>query len=244
MLLMQGDCLENMSNIPDKSVDMVLCDLPYGITKCKWDSVIPFERLWTNWKRVCKQNAAIVLTASQPFTTDLIVSNRKWFKYNWVWNKVGRTTGFLNANKAPLRTTEDICVFYQNQCTYNPQKTHGKPYTAHTGTGIIQVYNKKDVIRITKNEDGLRYPKNLISFNVNREKHGHPTQKPVELISYLIRTYTNEGETVLDNCMGSGTTGVSCVYEKRNFIGIELEEKYFEIAKKRIEDASCLLSGQ
>lgn len=238
--LMQGDCLERMKEIPDGSVDMILCDLPYGTTACKWDTVIPFEPLWAQYRRIAKKNAAIVLTASQPFTTALIASNMRDFRYCWVWDKA-LPTGHLNAKRQPLRVTEDVAVFYREQPTYVPQKTSGhKRKVARTqyvksGDGS-QVYGAES--RDTFYDSTERYPTGIIEIsNARQVGKVHPTQKPVALMEYLIRTYTQEGETVLDNCMGSGTTGVACVNTNRNFIGIEKDEKYFEIARARIETA-------
>ena len=236
--LMQGDCLDRMKEIPDGSVDMVLADPPYGTTQCKWDSVIPFEPMWEQLKRVLKHNGAIVMTASQPFTSALVMSNVKMFKYCWVWDKVNRPTGHLNAKKMPLRQTEDVVVFYSNPPSYNPQMTQGKPYTA---TGSKQSSNYGSQVKSTTVcADGLRYPRELI--RIAADERGtvgriHPTQKPVALMEYLIKTYTNEGETVLDFTMGSGTTGVAAKNLGRSFIGIELDQDYFEIAKGRINDA-------
>lgn len=230
--LMHGDCLELMKQLPDASVDMILCDLPYGTTACKWDSVIPFEPLWVQYRRIAKKNAAIVLTASQPFTTALIASNMMEFRYDLTWCK-SQATGFYNANRMPLRAHEDIAVFYRQAPKYNPQKTAGEPYRQRRGSPS-DVYHGKDMHETIS--DGGRYPLSWKMFKRDKEKI-HPTQKPVALMEYLIRTYTNEGETVLDNCMGSGTTGVACVNTGRNFIGIEMDDKYFEIAQRRIEDA-------
>lgn len=224
-----------MKDIPDKSIDMILCDLPYGVTaRNKWDCVIPFEKLWEQYKRVIKENGAIVLTATQPFTTDLIQSNRKCFKYSLVWSK-GQVTGFLNAKKQPLRSHEDILVFYQKPPTYNPEMTKGKKVLKSTGCDSTN-YGK---FTYKPHYSEWYYPKSIIEIPQKRFKGGHPTQKPVELMEYLIKTYTNEGETVLDNCMGSGTTGVACKNLNRNFIGIELDEKYFDIAQKRIKAAQA-----
>jgi len=234
--LMQGDCLEAMREIPDASVDMVLTDPPYGTTACKWDSVIPFEPMWEQLKRVAKRNGAIVMTASQPFTSALVMSNVKMFKYSWVWDKVNRPTGHLNAKKMPLRQTEDVLVFYKSPPTYNPQMTQGKPYTA-TGSKRSQNYGSQ-VKSTTVCADGLRYPRDLLKISADeRGTVGriHPTQKPVALMEYLIKTYTNEGETVLDFTMGSGTTGVAAKNLNRSFIGIELDETYFSIAQERID---------
>jgi site-specific DNA-methyltransferase (adenine-specific) len=228
--LMQGDCLELMKGIADKSVDMILCDLPYGVTaRNKWDCVIPFEKLWEQYERVVKERGAIVLTATQPFTTDLIQSNRKWFKYSLVWSK-SQVTGFLNAKKQPLRSHEDILVFYQKQPTYNPKMVIGKRVLKSTG-GDSTNYGK---FTYKPHYSEQYYPKSIIEIPQKRFKGGHPTQKPVELMEYLVKTYTNEGETVLDNCMGSGSTGVAAVNCNRNFIGIELDKTYFNIAKERI----------
>lgn len=230
--LMQGDCLELMKNISDKSVDMILCDLPYGTTKNKWDSVIPFEPLWEQYNRVIKDNGAIVLFSQMPFTVDLVASNYKDFRYEWIWEKL-TASGHLNANRMPMKKHENILAFYKKLPTYNPQFTEGKPYVATYSTHSSNYGKQKD--NITTINDGKRYPVDIIKFNNDRGLH--PTQKPVELLEYLIKTYTNEGETVLDNCMGSGSTGVACVNTNRNFIGIELDKGYFEIAKSRIEQA-------
>lgn len=246
--LLQGDCLELMKQIPDKSVDMILCDLPYGTSASSWDKRINIEKLWSEYKRILKNNRAIVLFAQQPFTSLLITSNLKQYKYNWIWEK-DNGTNFLNSKYCPLKITEDICVFGDGAISYvkngenliyNPQFSKGKPYKIISG----KQKNNSAVVRGGKNgredignyktvNDGKRYPKNLIKFNRDRDKL-HPTQKPVALLEYLIKTYTNEGETVLDNCMGSGSTGVACVNTNRKFIGMELEEKYFEVAKDRI----------
>lgn len=238
MNLMKGDCLEMMKLIADGSVDMVLCDLPYGTTQCPWDSVIPFEALWTEYRRICK--GAVVLTAAQPFTSALIMSNVSDFKYSWIWDKA-LPTGHLNAKKQPLRRTEDVAVFYRSQPTYNPQKTTGhkrkvaRTKYEKTGDGS-QVYGAES--RDTFYDSTERYPMGIIEIsNAKQTGKVHPTQKPVALMEYLIRTYTNEGDTVLDNTMGSGTTGVAAVNTGRNFIGIERDDKYFAIAQKRIEDA-------
>jgi len=226
----QRDCIEGMRMLPDKSIDMILCDLPYGTTACKWDSVIPFEPLWEQYERVIKGNGAIVLTASQPFTTALANSNLRLFRYAWVWEKE-QGVNFLMAKKQPLKVHEDILVFYKKQPTYNPQMTKGKPYISGKGdSGDVTGRVKKIQ---TKNE-GTRYPRSVIRFN--REVGLHPTQKPVALFEYLIRTYTNEGEIVLDNCMGSGTTAVAAVRTNRKFIGFELEREYVEIANKRLDN--------
>jgi len=235
MVLILGDCLEKMALIPDGSVDAIITDPPYGTTACKWDSVIPFEPMWDQLKRIIKPNGAIVLFGSQPFTSALIMSNPKMFKYCWVWDK-GKGTGFLNAKKQPLRSCEDVTVFYSKQPTYNPQKTQGKPYLCKKG-GPTDNYRKDSKPEIITENSGGRCPLTLISFSRDNDKE-HPTQKPVALLEYLIKTYTNEGETVLDFTMGSGTTGVACVNTGRNFIGIEKDAGYFEIAKQRIGEAN------
>ena len=233
--LLHGDCLELMKGIPDGSVDMVLADPPYGTTQCKWDSIIDLPLMWEQLKRVIKPNGAIVMTASQPFTTTLIASNIKQFKYNWVWNK-RQGTGFLNAKKQPLRSCEDVAVFYKKQPVYNPQMRLGfTPYVCKQGETKTENYGKQSGA-ITKS-DGSRYPLTLLEFARDKSKI-HPTQKPIELMEYLIKTYTNEGEVVLDFAMGSGTTGVACKNLGRDFIGIELDDDYFNIASKRINEMS------
>ena len=246
--LYHGDCLELMNEIPDGSVDMVMADLPYGTTACKWDSVIPFEPLWAAYRRVCKKNAAIVLTASQPFTTTLIASNMKMFKYCWVWEK-NRPTGSQHARNRPMSKHEDIVVFSaapmghasqlkDKRMIYNPQGVvaTGRQKTVkakgfhgnHIGARPNQVGVKYDVF--------TGFPQTVLAF-AKEEDHIHPTQKPVALMEYLIKTYTNEGMTVLDNTMGSGTTGVACINTGRGFIGIEQDEKYCGIAATRISGA-------
>ena len=235
--LLHGDCLELMKDIPDKSVEMILADLPYGTTACKWDTVIPFVPLWEQYERIIKDNGVIVLFGSEPFSSALRMSNKKIYKYDWVWEK-NQPTGFLNAKKQPLRIYEMIHIFYKKQSTYNPQFTDGVPYTL-TPRSSPSAYGAHSLT--TTSNSGYRYPRNLIKFSVDNNKQKkeryHPTQKPVSLLEYLIRTYTNEGELVLDNTMGSGSTGVACVNTNRKFIGIELDDKYFEIAKRRIIEA-------
>ena len=230
--LLQGDCLELMKDILDGSVDMILADLPYGTTQNKWDSVIPLEPLWEQYERVIKDNGAIVLTASQPFTTDLIASNRQLYKYVWYWQKT-KPSNHLNAKRQPLRTIEDIVVFYKKQATYNPKMTKREKPIIGKDTGSQKTYGKTR--GGYSKEYTHRYPVNLLRFP--RDKQVHPTQKPVALFEYRIKSYTNEGETVLDNVMGSGTTGVACKNLNRNFIGIELDEEYFKIAQSRIESS-------
>lgn len=229
----QGDCLELMKEIPDKSIDMILCDLPYGTTRNKWDSIIPFDELWKHYSRIIKDNGAIVLFSQSPFDKKLACSNLKLFRYEWIWDK-GNGTGFLNADRMPLKLHENILVFYKKLPTYNPQKTQGKPYKTKN-KGLSSNYGKFSTDYGVDNTNGLRYPVDIIKFN--KQNGYHPTQKPVALNEYLIKTYTNEGETVLDNCMGSGSAGVACVNTNRNFIGFEINEGYFDIAKKRIEEA-------
>jgi site-specific DNA-methyltransferase (adenine-specific) len=231
--LMKGDCLELMKRIPDNSVDMILCDLPYGTTQNKWDSIIPFDGLWAEYKRICR--GAVVLTAAQPFTSALVMSNAAWFKQALVWKK-NIASNFLNANRQHLMRHEDILVFSAKKPTYNKQMGTGKAYTQKrsgrddTGDNYGAIGERTDTVN-----DGARNPISVLEFD--REVGMHPTQKPIALMEYLIRTYTNEGMTVLDNCMGSGTTGVACANTGRKFIGIEMDEKYFEIAKNRVESA-------
>lgn len=237
--LYRGDCLEVMNVIPDKSIDMILCDLPYGTTACKWDIIIPFEPLWEQYKRIIKDNGAIVLFASQPFTSLLIASNLKKYKHCWVWNKKF-AANFVMAKYQPLKIHEDIIVFGYNTVNYYPQKTQrdipiklGKNVSKSGSVNLAYAKDKyKNKIYNDKN------PESILFFNTRAEgqKKLHQTQKPVELCEYLIKTYTNEGETVLDNCMGSGSTGVAARNTGRFFIGVEKEDYIFEIAKKRIED--------
>ena len=239
--LIRGDCLIEMPKIESGRVDMVLTDPPYGTTACKWDSIIPLEPMWKQLHRVIKPNGAIVMTASQPFTTTLIASNMKMFRYCWVWEK-SKATGFLNAKKQPLRASEDVVVFYGKQSTYNPQMTEGSAYNK----GVRKQQSRGDVYgafkQVKVSTDGGRYPRSVQYFKTAESEGGHhKSQKPVALMEYLIKTYTNEGDTVLDFTMGSGTTGVACANLNRNFIGIEMDEAYFEIAKRRIEEANGTL---
>lgn len=226
-----GDCLEVMKEIDDKSIDMILCDLPYGVTACKWDAVIPFEPLWEQYERIIKDNGAIVLTASQPFTTKLINSNIELFRYCWVWEKE-QGVNFLMAKKQPLKVHEDICIFSKQQTKYNPQMTKGKQYIRSDKGDSGEVTGK--VKKIQTQNEGTRYPRSIIQFK--RETGLHPTQKPVALFEYLIKTYTDEGDIVLDNCIGSGTTAIAALNTGRFFIGIEKEQKYYDIANKRIKE--------
>lgn len=225
-----------MREIETGSVDMILCDLPYGTTSCKWDSIIPFDELWEQYDRIIKDNGAIILTADEPFTSQLINSNIKNFRYKWIWEKP-YSTGFMNANKMPLKNVEDVLVFYKRLPLYNPQGV--KPINK-------KQIRKKDKETTIYNDMGLKegeytqkftnYPKQIIKTS-KKDTGFHPTQKPTELFEYIIKTYTNEGETVLDNCIGSGTTAVACINTGRSFIGIEKETEYIEIANKRIEEA-------
>ena len=225
------DCLDGMKRIPDKSVDMILCDLPYGLTASKWDTVIPSELLWEQYERVIKDNGAIVLFGNEPFSSHLRMSNIKNYRYDWKWDKV-RGSNFATVNRRPFNSFEDIMVFYKKQPTYNPQFWQGKPYEqkqGYVGEGKQTGLSRKEVV--TKS-DGRRYPLSIIRFS--KENGLHPTQKPVPLFEYLIKTYTNKNETVLDNCMGSGTTAIACMNTNRNYIGFELDEDYYELASKRI----------
>lgn len=235
--LYQGDCLDLIKDIPDGSVDLVLCDLPYGTTRNKWDCIIPLDRLWEQYKRIIKDNGAIVLFSAEPFTSLLITSNMQWFRYDLIWAKT-QGSDFLNANRKPLRSHENICVFYKKQPTYNPQKTEGKPYKAKSGKITSSNFGKFNGNHYTENKDGKRCPLTVLNFSGEHNTgKQHPTQKPIDLLEWIIKTYTNAEETVLDNCMGSGTTGVACVNTNRKFIGMELERGYFEIAEKRIAEA-------
>lgn len=238
--LMQGDCLDLMKSIPDSSVDMILCDLPYGTTACKWDAVIPFNALWGQYHRVLKPGSAIVLHASQPFTTLLIASNMKGYCYNWAWDKKFGAN-FAQAKRQPLKTHEDICIFSHDgrMPRYSPiMIKRDKPIKLGKNTGMT------NAIPLVTNSsyDGKiydeKYPDSQLHFSCREERGLHPTQKPTTLAKYLIETYTHEGMTVLDNCMGSGTTGIACVNTGRKFIGIEMDERYFKIAKDRIEVAA------
>jgi len=230
--LHHGDCLEVMRGFSDNSIDMIMCDPPYGTTACKWDSIIDLQLMWEQLKRVIKPNGAIVMTAGQPFTSVLICSNLNNFKYSWAWVK-DNGTGWLNAKKQPLRSFEDICVFYKEQPQYNPQMRKGhKAYKCLQGEKKTENYGSQK--ESFSESDGERYPLNVLKFNRDKCKL-HPTQKPVELLSYLIATYTSKGDTVLDFTMGSGSTGVAAHNQGCSFIGIEKDDKYFDIAKNRID---------
>jgi len=236
----QGNCLDLMQQIDDKSIDLILCDLPYGTTDCKWDIVIPFEPLWAQYSRIIKDHGAILLFSQQPFTTDLINSNRKFFRYEIIWEKA-RAVGFLNANKMPLRCHEVILVFYKKLPTYNPQFSEGKPYKKSNSISTTSIYRSYKPVRHSNN--GTRYPRDVIRISGGNEGHWHPTQKPVYLLEYLIKTYTHKHQIVLDNCCGSGSTGVACMNTDRNFILMEQDEAVMAIARKRIE-SNKLLAGK
>ena len=235
------DCIgENgMCRLPDKSIDMILADLPYGTTACKWDTIIPFESLWEQYERIIKDNGAIVLTASQPFTTELIESNRELYRYNLVWDK-DKAFGVFQAKIMPLKKHEDICIFYKNKPTYNPQMKKADPErirplsNANKNGAKNNITNSSNCKTADDYDPSLRYPDSILKFSRPVSKFIHPTQKPVALFEYLIKTYTNEGNIVLDNCIGSGTTAVACLKTNRKFIGFEKEGKYYNIALKRI----------
>ena len=235
----QGDCLELMKDIPDGSIDMILCDLPYGTTACKWDVIIPFEPLWEQYKRVIKMGGAVALFCKQPFTSLVVQSNLDWWRYELIWQKE-KGTDFGHANHKPLNAHENIEIFYNKQPTYNKQMLKGTPYTKKNNRN-----NDKTDLNFSSDNSGIwvnkgeRTPVSVLKFardNIHKGKNLHPTQKPVKLLEWLIKSYTNEGETVLDNCMGSGSTGVACVNTNRNFIGYELDEEYFKIAEKRLQN--------
>ena len=241
---MLGDCLERMKEIKDGSVDMVMVDPPYGTTACKWDSVIPLERMWKQLKRVTKERAAILIMASQPFTSILLTSKLNWFRHDWIWYK-NKPSGYFNAKFSPLRSHESVLVFaQQGRTTFNavmePRSKNSHTKGAQTGT-YDSVYHGKEVASRAIGKDDLSRPKSIQQINcihwTSEEKEKHPTQKPVALMEYLIKTYTNRNETVLDFAMGSGTTGVACKNLHRNFIGIELDPDYFKIAEERIQNA-------
>ncbi len=236
--LLCGDCLSLLKDVPENSIDSIIADLPYGITQAKWDCEINLDQLWIEYKRVAKPNASFVLFASQPFTSKLISSNIKEFKYCWYWEKE-QGTGFLNSKKQPLRCIEEICIFYKEQCTYNPQmvqlaeiRKNKLPTKSSELIGHVKSFNQKnDYVVYTHS-----FPKNILKFSREKgNKKFHSTQKPLELMKYLVKTYTNEGDMVLDNVMGSGTTGVACKELNRNFIGIELDQEMFNLAQKRID---------
>ena len=245
------DCLEGMKRIPDGSIDAVICDLPYGVLNEQseggsWDSVIPFDKLWAQYKRICKPTAAIVLFAQGMFTANLMHSNPKMWRYNLIWDKVLRK-GFLNANRMPLRQHEDIVVFYKELPTFNPQMEPCLPHQRNHGRGVggnptNRCYGKFNEIPVNITDE--KFPGSILTYNRghNKESWLHPTQKPVDLLRYLVLTYTNEGDTVLDNCMGSGTTAIACIKERRHFIGFELSKEYFDKAVRRIKAEQAQLT--
>lgn len=234
--LHNGDCLEYMKTLPAQSVDAILTDLPYGTTACAWDTVIPFDDMWKAVKHVLKPDGAFVTTASQPFTSLLVCSNLRWFRYEWIWEKGFGKEPFAK-NKRPMKSHENVCVFYKIQPKFNAQRTKGKPYTdKRVNQKIKSKHYIKDRIGIKNN--GNREPISVIYFLHGNQNQTHPTQKPVALYEYLVQTYTNPGDTVLDMCMGSGTTGVACIELGRDFVGCELDPEYFQIAERRIEQAS------
>jgi len=237
-----GDCLDLMREIPDKSIDMILCDLPYGTTQNKWDTVIPLDQLWAQYKRIRKPNAAIVLTAQTPFDKVLGVSNLAELKYEWIIEK-DKATGFLNCRRMPMKAHENILIFYKQLPVYNPQmylknEQDIRRNKKRSGSSNYGAFNYS--VELYKTVDqSIGYPKSIIKTIYNRSGFTHPTQKPVALFEYLIKTYTNEGATVLDNCAGSGTTGVACINLKRNYILIEQDKGYCAIAEQRIQEATC-----
>lgn len=236
--LLCGDCLELMNRIPNGSIDMALSDLPYGTTRCRWDTPINLQELWKQYRRVVKENGAIVLFSAQPFTTELISSNKAMYRYEWIWRKT-QPSGFMNAKKMPLRTHENIEIFYRKPPTYNPQMTHGHQRKTATAYGTRESDGSSCYGREERNytyDSTDRYPVDVLQYSTgDKAKRLHPTQKPVDLLEYLVKTYTNPGETILDNCMGAGSTGIACMNTGREFVGIELDPEYYQIAKERIE---------
>jgi site-specific DNA-methyltransferase (adenine-specific) len=232
-----GETINEMSKLPSKSIDMILCDLPYGTTQCKWDSVIPFDMLWKEYTRIIKDNGAIVLTASQPFTSNLVMSNPKLFRYSLVWEK-SKSTGYLNSKKMPMRSHEDILVFYKNLPTYNPQMVDGDPYDKGKAHRPTDVYREQKGEIHVKNETGKRYPRSVQYFKTaeSEGKVYHPTQKPISLMEWLVKTYSNEGDMVLDNTIGGGTTAIACIRTNRKYIGIDVSEEYINITNQRINE--------
>ena len=250
--LVKGDCLVEMQNIPDKSVDAIICDLPYGTTACKWDTIIPFEPLWVQYKRIIKDNGAIVLFGSQPFTSALVMSNPKWFKYQFIWDKK-QSGNFQLAKYQPLKVHEDICIFGNGRVNYYPimeaaDISKNRPNKKEMGNTTGLKHLSSGIYSYSENRDETkRFPKSILEYHArngecNSLNRVHPTQKPVQLLEYIIKTYTNEGETVLDSTMGSGSTGVAAKQLNRSFIGIEMDDKYFQIASKRINEAQPSVS--
>jgi site-specific DNA-methyltransferase (adenine-specific) len=248
--LILGDCLEGMKQIPDGSVDCIICDLPYGTTRNPWDSVIPLDKLWEQYERVIKPNGAIALFSQQPFTSVLVASNMSMFKYEWIWEK-DSGTGLLNSKYAPMKIHENICVFSKSAACFVKDKAKAMSYNPQMRTGFAPYkskannfgsnYDTRYMKEVVAESNGERYPIDIIKFNRDRDKV-HPTQKPVDLIAYLVRTYTNEGDTVLDNCMGSGTTAIACIKERRHFIGFKLNKEYFDKAVRRIKAEQAQLT--
>jgi len=235
--IINGECIHEMSKIPNGTIDMILCDLPYGTTQCKWDTIIPFNDLWEQYIRIIKPNGAIVLTACQPFTSNLVMSKPNLFRYSLVWEK-SKSTGYLNSKKMPMRSHEDILVFYKNLPTYNPQMTEGLPYDKGKANRPTDVYREQKGEIHVKNDTGLRYPRSVQYFKTaeSEGKVYHPTQKPISLMEWLIKTYTNENDIVLDNCIGSGTTAIAAIRTNRRYIGIELDINFYNITNQRIEE--------
>jgi site-specific DNA-methyltransferase (adenine-specific) len=230
----QGDCLQLMKQVESNSVNLILCDLPYGVTaRNEWDKIIPIDKLWEQYKRIIKDNGAIVLTATQPFASMLIMSNLKMFRYEWIWKK-SQGTGHLNAKKQPLRNHEQVLIFYKNQPTYNPQIVGYEKRKVKRSGKQSKNTDYREFIEIAESDYEGRYPVTIQYFNRDKYKC-HPTQKPVELFEYLIKTYSKEGDLVLDNCIGSGTTALACIRTNRSFIGMELSTEYVEIANERIQ---------
>lgn len=230
--VIQGDCIQVMKDIDDESIDMVLCDLPYQVTNLPWDTIIPFEPLWAAYKRIIKKNGAIVLTASQPFTSKLVMSNLEMFKYEWIWEK-SKSTGFLDCSYRPMRSHENILVFYTEKPTYNAQKEEGEPWNRGRVKRPKSCWGEQ-AEHYAENTTGERHPKSVIKIPNGNNNSIHPTQKPTELFSYLIRTYTNAGDLVLDNTSGSCTTAISCINTGRNYICIEQDETYCQLGRQRI----------
>jgi len=232
--LIKGDCLKLMKDIKDKSINMILCDLPYGTTACKWDTIIPFDQLWEQYNRIIKDNGAIVLFGNEPFSSALRISNLKNYKYDWVWNKKN-PTNFVMANKQPMRCTEQIMIFYKNQCVYNPIKWKGLKNHKQGSSKENFTETRGNIKRVNDDLSGMKFPKNIIEIEKHSSQCGlHPTQKPVALFEYLIKTYTNKNDLVLDNCAGSGTTGIACQNLNRNCILMEKEETYCKVIKERL----------
>jgi DNA modification methylase len=239
--LILGECIEEMRKFEKESIDMILCDLPYGTTQCSWDSVIPFKDLWEQYERIIKLNGAIILTAAQPFTSNLVMSNIKLFRYSLVWEK-SKSTGYLNSKKMPMRAHEDILVFYKKLPVYNPQMVQGTPYDKGTAHRPTQVYREQKGQIHVKNENGLRYPRSVQYFKTaeSEGKVYHPTQKPIAMFEWLIKTYSNENDVILDNCLGAGTTAIAALRTNRKYIGIEINEEYYNISVERLNNENIL----